>query len=445
MGVPFHPGARGRYVPASVRPVGRRPAGAPFPRIRIRMPAIRTPSCCTLVLAVLALAALPASAQTKPSGLARLVDELLPEVEQLSGLTALAPLSISARSRDELRSFLRETAEREVVEGDYAQAQMAYRLLGLLPDTLDLEAFLPELMAEQIAGYYDFRTDTLYILDDVPPADVRGIVAHEMTHALQDQHFTLDELLRDADNDAGMAVRAAIEGHATLVMLFVQLEEITGEPVDFDDLPDFSRLPLEAMMPGRPSPVFADAPRLLRESGAFPYGRGLGFAHALRTRDPAAVPFATSLPLSTEQVMDPHGRFLDERDDPIRLLLEDTAGTAWTTTYENTLGQFELSVLLMERHRLQSESVADGWGGDRYRVLRNGDAYALEWFIAWDDARSASRFVTTYTQILRTRVGRSATVERLEVEGVPLVRIVETRDGVDLASLPRARVRLGGR
>jgi hypothetical protein len=304
---------------------------------------------------------------------------------------------------------------------------------------------MPELLAEQIAGYYDFRTDTLYILEDVPVEQLRAIVAHEMTHALQDQHFRLDSLVaREVGNDAMMATRAAFEGHATLVMLFIQLEEMLGKPVPFDELPDLTRLPLEAMMPGTPSPAFARAPRLLRESGAFPYGRGVGFAHALRTRDSLAVPFADRLPASTEQVVDPYGHFLDDRDEPTRIEIEDTVATPWRVEYTNSLGQFELSVLLMERHRLQSENVANGWDGDRYRVLSDGDRHALEWFIVWDDARAASLFVTTYVQILRTRMGRSATVEALEVDGRAVVRVIEADDGVDLATLPRAAIRLSG-
>lgn len=400
---------------------------------------------CIAILAFGGLVPESVGAQPASARLDRLVAELLPVVEELSGLPPLAPLHVAARSRTELRSVMAEAALRDNDPDEIRNAETAYRLLGLLPDSIDLRTLVPELLSEQIAGYYDFRADTLFILDDVPDEELRAVVAHEITHALQDQHFRLDSLLaRDVGNDALMATRAAFEGHATLVMIFIRMEELLGEPLAFDDLPDLTRLPLEALMPGTPSPAFARAPRILRENGAFPYGRGVGLAHALRTRHPGAVPFLDHLPASTEQVVDPYVRFLDERDEPTIVALDSTAADPWHVTYRNSLGQFELSILLMERHRLQSEGLAAGWDGDAYRLLTDGTHHALEWFIVWDDARAASRFVTAYIEILRTRMGRSATVEAIELDGRPGVRIVEADQGVDVATVPRSTVRLSG-
>jgi hypothetical protein len=243
-----------------------------------------------------------------------------------------------------------------------------------------------------------------------------------------------------------MALSAAIEGHATLVMLLFALEDAAGVPVPFDELPDLTRIPLEAVMPGKPSPELASAPRIMRETGAFPYVRGLGFVHALRGRDPEAVPFEALLPASTEQVMDPHGRFVDRADAPTQIRFDSpgdsVADSEWRPVYENTLGQFELSILLMERHRLQSESLANGWDGDRYQLLYDGERNALVWYIVWDDARASSRFVAAYTQVLRTRMGRTGHVEQLTIEGRPVVRVIEAEEGVDISRLPLPTVQL---
>lgn len=382
-------------------------------------------------------AARPAAAQHP---LDAVVAELLPRVEALSGLQALEPLHIATMDRDTLRAKL--LAESLGQSEEIASVGRAYRLLGLVPDTFDLVGEIPSLQADALAGYYDPRVDTLYILDDLDVLTALPTIAHEMTHALQDQHYDLEALLTGTvDNDRSMALRAGVEGHASLVMLLMQLELLLGEPVPFDSLPDLGRLPLEAMMPGRPSPEFAAAPRVLRESGAFPYGRGLGFVHALRTRDPAAVPFGALQAESTEQVVHPFDHFLDRRDPPVNLAF-DPPGDGWSTVYENSLGQFELSILLMERHGLQSEALAEGWAGDRYRILGDGTGYVLDWTIVWDDARAASRFVTAYTQILRTRKGVSGDVVALDLEGRPAVRVIEAEPGVDIRRLPPPGARL---
>ena len=379
--------------------------------------------------------------------LERMVAELLPRVEELSGLQALAPLNVASRTREELRAFLTAEVEEEAESGLLRWSENAYRLLGLMPDSIDYQEMAVSVLSEEIAGYYVPRTDTLYLLEDVPGLQLRAVVAHEMVHALQDQHFELDSLrVHDAGNDRNMALSAAIEGHATLVMLLFSLEDALGKPVVLADLPDLTRIPLEAMMPGAPSPAMASAPRIMRESGAFPYVRGLGLAHALRTHDPAAVPFRDMLPVSTEQIMDPRARFLEARDVPTHVTFGvadgDAQDSVWRNVHENTLGQFELSVLLMERHRLQSESLANGWDGDRYQLLFDGERHALVWYIVWDDARAASRFVTAYTQILRTRMGRSGDVELLTIDGRPVVRVIEAEEGVDISTLPRPTLRL---
>jgi hypothetical protein len=376
-----------------------------------------------------------------------LVAELLPRVEALSGLEALAPLNVASRTRQELRAFLTAEIEEEIESGQLQWSEKAYRLLGLMPDSIDYQELAVSVLSEEIAGYYVPRTDTLYLLEDVLGQELRAVVAHEMVHALQDQHFKLDSLrVHDAGNDRNMAVSAAIEGHATLVMLLFSVEDVLGKPVVLADLPDLTRIPLESVMPGAPSPAMASAPRIMRESGAFPYVRGLGLAHALRAHDPAAVPFEDLLPVSTEQVMDPRGHFLGERDVPTHVTFTTTDGASqdavWRNVHENTLGQFELSVLLMERHRLQSETLANGWDGDRYQLLFDGERHALVWHIVWDDARAASRFVTAYTQILRTRMGRSGDVQLLTIDGRAVVRVIEADEGVDISGLPLPAVRL---
>ncbi|CAN5283810.1 hypothetical protein BH20GEM2_BH20GEM2_19540 [soil metagenome] len=242
-----------------------------------------------------------------------------------------------------------------------------------------------------------------------------------------------------------MAASAAIEGQATLVMLRFAAEEATGKRPTLAELPDLSSIPLELFVPDEQLPVIAAAPRVLREALLFPYLRGTGFVRALQSRDPSALPFGRSLPLSTEQVLDPAGHFIDARDDPTEIVFDGIGADAgrWKPVYQNTLGEFELSVLLKERHfQMGAEKFASGWDGDRYLLLFDGTRNALVWYLVWDDAGSAYDFANAYRQILHTRLGSGASVEELTVEGRPVVRIVETEDGVDLDSVPLPEIRL---
>lgn len=85
---------------------------------------------------------------------------------------------------------------------------------------------------------------------------------------------------------------------------------------------------------------------------------------------------------------------------------------------------------------------ARGWDGDRYLLLSDGERHAVVWYLVWDDVPAAYDFATAYRQILQARLGRSAEVEELTVEGRPVVRVVEAEEGVDLATLPHPRIRL---
>lgn len=398
-------------------------------------------------LLAMPLLSAPAGGQSAADrDLERRMARLLPRVEKISGLRAKEPIRVALRDRDELRRLMAARLEEELANGEVGASEQAYRRLGLLPDSIELEDLTIPLLGEQILGYYDHEADSLFVLADVAAEELEGVLVHEIVHALQDQHVPLDSIAaRSFPNDRRMAARAAIEGHATLVMLLFLLEELTGRPAAVEDLPDLARLPLERFMPGRPLPVLAAAPRVVREGMVFPYARGAGFVLEA-WRDAGSAPaFADVVPRSTEQVMDPRGRFLDVSDPPTEVRFVDDAAEPsgrWRTTYENDLGQFELSILLMERHSLQSEGLAGGWDGDRYRLLEDGEAHALVWYLVWDDARSAARFATAYRQILKTRLGRSASVEELTVDDRPVVRVVETAEGVDLETVPRLPVRL---
>jgi len=362
--------------------------------------------------------------------LAALVDSLMPQLEQLAGLKKLRPITMKHQSRDDLRQYVAGRLQEELPATELAGIKAAYAALGLVPDTVDLEKLLLDLYTEQVAGYYDPKTDAFYMVEGTPRELLRPTLAHELVHALQDQHADLDSLIsRKRGNDRQTAAQAAIEGHATLVM-FALLASGSGA-IDPATLPDMTEQ-LRPLMEAQNSqfPVFQRAPRIIRETMLFPYVAGAGFVQSLwRARASSAqkypAPLGASLPQSTEQVLHADTRFLSTRDDPTELRF--ARQSAEKLVYENTLGELEISILLAQH--LGTKAAAAGWDGDRYRVVEIEGQPVLLWQTVWDNEQSADRFADAYRQVAAKRAERNILVVRNRIG---------SQAGVWVADAPRA-------
>jgi hypothetical protein len=360
-----------------------------------------------------------------------LVDSLLPTLQQISGLTARAPVNVALRSPEQVRSFVDLRLAEDFPPDELAGAQAAYALLGLIPDSLDLRQLLSDLYAEQIVGYYDPDSTMLYVTQGVPAEAVRPVLVHELVHALQDQQLDLDSLIaRERGNDRQLAAQALIEGHATLVMLAFQARETSGRSVHPGELPDPSAQIRSGLDAGQQYPVFRSAPRLLREVLIFPYAEGTSFAWTVWASQPAQqrLPLAMIIPESTEQVLDPRAKFMTRRDTPTEVRF--TEGSDWRVLYENNFGALETR-LFLEISDAAGQN-AEGWDGDRYRVLEDAAGRrALVWFSVWDTAEGASAFAAATARALGTgESGQSAAIMVLDA-GRPAVRVVVVTAGLE--------------
>lgn len=348
------------------------------------------------------------------------VIEILSDLTERSGLSLTSPVRVDRRSREELERYLRYKLDQELPPEEAALRTAAYHRLGLFPGDLDLRALLLSVYTEQVAGFYDPDSTALFVMDDQPTALLRPVLVHELVHAVQDQAADLDSIMaRERGNDRQLAAQAAIEGHATVVMLEYLTEQMQRQPVDFSTLPNFAeqlRPALEGM--GAQYPALAGAPRIIRESLVWPYLGGSSFLQALWAGERARpAPLGESLPQSTEQVLHPE-RFLGpERDDPTEIRIVPADGAE--VRFSNTLGEVEMGILLDEHLGAGSFEMARGWDGDRFALVDGGgEEDGLVWVSVWDDASSRSGFV----QALRPALGAlplPATLEEVEVEGRP--------------------------
>jgi hypothetical protein len=288
------------------------------------------------------------------------------------------------------------------------------------PD-LDLREILLSVYTEQVAGFYDPDSTALFLMEDMPLELLETVTVHELVHAVQDQTANLDSLTaEDRGNDRQAAAQSAIEGQATLIMFEYMAERVQGRPVDLSTLPDFS----EAIGPALESmrtqyPAMAEAPAIVQESLLFPYLRGASFVAELwRTNEGRPPPFGEFLPQSTEQVLNPAKAYGAGLDLPTTVTLDLAEGPE--IEYRNSLGQMELQVLLREHLGAENEGLAQGWDGDEYVLVSDGQrGSGLIWASVWDSDADRDRFVAGFSPAVGG-LGAPATVTVLRVQDRPV-------------------------
>lgn len=359
--------------------------------------------------------------------LRKLASELLPDLAARSGLELREPVRLEMRSREELVRYLESKLDEELPEEEARATVEAYALFGLVPDTLDLREVLLALYTEQVAGFYEPDSTTLFVMDDQPEALLEGLLVHELVHAVQDQWVDLGALTDPKlGSDRATAAQAAIEGHATLVMLEYMAEQAQGTPVDLGALPNFANL-LRSQLEGARDqfPALAAAPPVIQESLLFAYLEGAGYVHGLWAQGDRVAPFGEYLPKSTEQIL---GGTAD--DVPIELAMSVSGADI---LHEDVLGRLELGVMLDQHLGPGSARFADGWGGDRYVLVEVGTGErGLIWYSVWDDEAARDRFVERFRDALGS-LGGGASLEVMEVGGrAATVLRVGATDGVSV-------------
>ena len=393
------------------------------------------------------------------STLDRMLREIQPAVERTSGLSAASPLNVAVTDEARLRSYLEAQMGAQLSDEKAAALTSVYARLGLVPEDLDLKGLLKALLEEQVIGYYDPKSDTLFVHDRVPPDALAPVLAHELVHALQDQYVPLDSIVASFGerSDPVGAYQAAVEGHATFSMMEWQFAEMTGGEADLTTMPDMGPMlegiDLTALGDFGSAEVLAGAPTIVREGLIFPYIGGLLFLQRSWTKlGDRPLPFRDDLPRSTEQIL--HVDRWIEGDSPT-LVSFATDAEGLDVVRASDLGEFEIRVFLREflDDRDRADAAAAGWDGDAYRLLSGVDGEVFVWVTVWDTPGDAEEFAAAardaYGVRYRTEPGRRPTIEvgrdheALQTDGRTLVTIVDAPPGVTVS--PRlAEVELSG-
>lgn len=353
--------------------------------------------------------------------LRRLASTLLPTLADRAGLELLDPVRVERRSREQLERYLVAKLDADLSVEEAGWISESYGLLGLVPPDLDLRSLLLSVYTEQVAGFYDPDSTALFVMDDQSEDELTTVLIHELVHAVQDQAVDLEEITdRRLGNDRQTAAQAAIEGHATLVMIEFVLERSEGRRIELSELPDMETL-MQATLGSVDTqyPALAMAPPVFQEALLFPYLRGASFVqHIWESQGHRASVLDGFLPVSTEQVLDPDRLLEGTRDDPVRVGLESTEDSA--LIYANSLGQLETGIFLETRLGSGGAGLAQGWDGDRFALMESGSGErGLVWAVAWDDEASRDRFVSALDGGL-VGLSTSGEVRSMDVAGKPL-------------------------
>lgn len=333
------------------------------------------------------------------------------------GLEFTGPVPVVALARDEVAQVVANEIDQSYRPGDLERASAVYARLGLLPAGTALRPALERLYSEEGAGFYDPRTKRLVLaktalglagfraalFTTLTGRDLVGefLVAHELTHALQDQHYGLPvdpEPLTDGHGDRELARHALLEGDATLAGFASVLGRLDSDTIDVVER-QLHRVPDE--LAGK----YPDVPEVVRASLAFQYDAGTAFVGwALADGGwPAVDRVHRDPPQSTEQVLHP-ARYFGVRDTPVPVALGGTEAleaAGFTRVLEETVGELQIRVLA--RRVFPSDRalrVADGWGGDRLRALARGDDLVLVWMTAWDSPADATEFADAVPEMV---------------------------------------------
>ena len=355
-------------------------------------------------------------------------------------------------NRDEVVAFIR----RHMAEDEDAQrlrrSELVLKKFGLLPRDFDLQTFLVALLREQVAGYYDPQTKTVNLLDWIDPEQQKPVLAHELTHALQDQSFGLEKYMKagaadlstskkeptpdDIQNDeASAAHQAVVEGQAMVVLIDYELAP-TGQSVV--DSPQIVEALKAGMLMGTADSIeFRNAPLYIKEALTFPYRYGLDFEAELLTKmgkDKAYAGVFRNPPRTTREIMEPQAYLAGEKLAPMPLPDFKKDFKSYDKFDVGAVGEFDAAILIDQYQGEQvSKRLYPHWrGGYYYAAQPHGDASAplgLLYVSRWSSPEKASEFARVYAHGLQQRYQRVHNAEDDATKAKPADDTVETLTG----------------
>ena len=333
-------------------------------------------------------------------------EAVLKETSEIRELSILRSVKSGAQSRSEIERMIVRNLDEDTTPAEMHASEVLLKAFGLAPPRFAYRSFLIKLLTEQVAGYYDPKAQQFYLADWIEIEGQKPVMAHELTHALQDQHFNLKRFEKwpKGDADAELAAHALIEGDATLAMTLY----LTKHPM----------IALAFIRSSQETSAvqFKQAPRALQLSLLFPYTEGSQWAEQVYKRggwEMVSQAF-TNLPQSTEQIL--HAEKYFSHEAPVKLGLPNfkrVLGPGWKRIDSDVNGEWGYYLVLDEylKNTSESRTAAAGWGGDRFAIYegpRPSDVFVAQ-TSAWDTPEDAKEFFDAYVKRSQQRFDTAST------------------------------------
>ena len=375
---------------------------------------------------------------------------VLQDTSKIRELPILRPVKSGAQSRIEIERMLVKNLYEQMTTSEMHATEVAYRKFGLAPADFEYRPLIIKVLLEQVAGYYDPVAREFYLADWLEVETQKPVMAHELTHALQDQHFNLRRFQKwpHGDSDAELAAHALIEGDATLAMMVYMAKN-----------PLVALAFTRSLSSGLNTEQFNKAPRAMRESLIFPYLQGSEWATMVYRRDGFAGLSAafTKLPLSSEQILHPEKYLTYEQ--PLKITLPDVSGllnaieknptsrlsaASWRRIDSDVNGEWGYYLLLDQFLNTPAESrrAAAGWAGDRYDVYEgaNPGQVMIAHVSAWDTEADAREFFDAYVKRTQRRYPNANFLSDTRNPTPDAFKISQTSEGQVVMELRGLRV-----
>jgi hypothetical protein len=341
-------------------------------------------------------------------GLERVSGEIQADIETLRGMKFTRPVKVKVTDKKGFLDYARKREEKTETPERLARDETIAKMLGLIPADMDLRAATEKLLESQVGGFYDPGSDTFYLMDSFGGDLARIILAHELTHALDDQSYGLDTTLEKLheQTDAEFAFRAVVEGSGTAAMNQWTVQHLKN--LDTKALLESQDIDMKGL---------EDAPPFIWKPLIATYMRGEGFLVRVPGMNIAMKAAKTEdirqafehPPCSSEQILHPEKYWDSAKLDPPRKVEFDVSKLpeGWKVLGEDTLGELYLALVTSPPQKRKGLDVknplallntdytnkaAEGWGGDGALLLGQGDARVLWLVTAWDTPEDAQEF-----------------------------------------------------
>ena len=356
------------------------------------------------------------------------IDETLTWLSKDTGFAVKKKVKGELASREQVAKYVDERLTEDEDAKRLERSEIVLKKFGLLPRSFDLHSFLIQLLKEQVAGYYDVKTKKMYLLDWLSADAQRPVLAHELTHALQDQNFDLktwespkaaqsaDKEQYSYDEDEVSTARSAVaEGQGMVTLVDYMLRD-SGHTLA--DAPQVAAMMRAQMSSNKDFPLLQKAPLMIRESLVFPYGDGLAFEAALlqKGKDAAFSGAFRRPPQDTHEVLDVAAYLTPQ---PVQWMvlpdLRKELGSGYEKYDVGSIGQLDTHILVEQYADVESaDRLAKAWKGGVYYAAAAKDSksnstakIALLYLSRWDSDESADNFAKIYADYIPQRYTKS--------------------------------------